>query len=94
MRVPPRAESSLDLRPIIRFHKPAHLIIYQYEDTYIADASSSLDLGAIFRFHKPAHMSIQVSTKLSPVDHLVDGILVLVQKGSNAKKESFCSTEP
>jgi hypothetical protein len=34
--------------------------------------------------------------KLSPVDHLVDGILVLVQKGSNAKKgsttkkESFC----
>jgi len=36
----------------------------------------------------------QGSMKLSPVDHLVDGILFLVQKGSNAKKESFCCTEP
>jgi hypothetical protein len=31
--------------------------------------------------------------KLSPVE-MVDGILFLVQKGSNAKKESFCCTEP
>ena len=31
-------------------------------------------------------------TKLSPVNHLVDGILV--QKGSNLKKESYCCTEP
>ena len=37
---------------------------------------------------------IQGSTKLSPVNHLVAGILVLVQKGSNTKKESYCCTEP
>jgi hypothetical protein len=29
--------------------------------------------------------------KLSAVDHLVDGILVLVQKGSNAKKKVFAA---
>jgi hypothetical protein len=30
--------------------------------------------------------------KLSPVDHLVDGILVLVLKGSNAKKRKLHGT--
>jgi hypothetical protein len=34
------------------------------------------------------------SKKLSPVNPLVAGILVVVQKGSNTKKESYCCTEP
>ncbi len=38
----------------------------------------------------PRRHMIQGRMKLSPVDHLVDGILVLVQKDSNAKNESFC----
>ncbi len=37
---------------------------------------------------------IQGRMKLSPVDHLVDGILVLVPKDSNVKKEFFYWTGP
>jgi hypothetical protein len=40
------------------------------------------------------HTTIEGSTKLSPVDHMIHGIFFLVQKESNAKKESFCCTEP
>jgi hypothetical protein len=36
---------------------------------------------------RPSVCVFQGSTKLSPVNHLVDGILVLVQQGSNAKRE-------
>jgi len=36
----------------------------------------------------------QASTTLSPVDQLIHGIFVLVQKDSNAKKESYCCPEP
>jgi hypothetical protein len=37
-------------------------------------------------------IKVQGSTKLSPVDHLVDGILVLVQKGSKmTKKKVFAA---
>ena len=35
----------------------------------------------------------QGSTKLSPVD-MIHGIFVLVQEDNNAKKESYCCTEP
>jgi hypothetical protein len=37
---------------------------------------------------------LQGSTTLSPVHHMMDWILVLVQKDSNPKNESFYYTEP
>jgi hypothetical protein len=37
---------------------------------------------------------LQGNTKLSPVNHMVHRILVLVQKDSNAKKESYFYKEP
>jgi hypothetical protein len=36
----------------------------------------------------------QASIKLCPAGHLACWIFSLVQKDSNAKKESFCCTEP
>jgi len=36
----------------------------------------------------------QGSINFFPVDHMICWIFVLVQKDSNAKKESFCCTEP
>ena len=37
---------------------------------------------------------VQGSTKLFPVDHMIDWIFVRVQKDSNTKKESYVCTEP
>jgi hypothetical protein len=37
---------------------------------------------------------IQGSTKLSPLDHMMHWVFVLVQKDSNAQKESYSCTEP
>jgi hypothetical protein len=34
-------------------------------------------------------LSVQGSTKMAPVDHMINWIFVLVQKDSNAKKKFF-----
>jgi hypothetical protein len=39
-------------------------------------------------------LSVQGSTKMAPVDNMINWIFVLVKKDSNAKKEIFFCTEP
>ena len=62
------------------------------EVLYLSKQGVSLDLWV--KRVKRVQRSYQGSTKLSPLLHLKNWILVLIQKGSNAKKESNWCAEP